>query len=114
MLRQSISEKEIQYIAEINYNFLLRKLYLNELIVSAKSLDFIHNFACVDPECFGIGGPTFFIRGKRIQIVLKAGHHWTASKTPFKWRFPGGSMMAQHLMPAWHLCDFSRDLDQYC
>ena len=46
------------------------------------------------------GGQPFFlfflIRGKRIQIALKAGHHRLASETPFKWRFAGGPMMAQH------------------
>ena len=25
-----------------------------------------------------------------------SGHHWPASKTPFKWRFAGMPMMAQH------------------
>ena len=35
------------------------------------------------------------IRGKRIQILLKPGHHRTTSQTPFKWRFAGGPMMAQ-------------------
>ena len=32
----------------------------------------------------------------RFQITLKAGHHRPASETPFKWRFAGGPMMAQH------------------
>ena len=37
---------------------------------------------------FARGGPTFcLIRGKRIQIALKAGHYRPASETPFKWRF---------------------------
>ena len=62
--------------------------------------------ACADPESFVRGGPTlttffsffFFslIRGGRIQIPLLAGHHRPASETPFKWRFAGGPMMAQH------------------
>ena len=34
--------------------------------------------------------------GERIQIPLKVGHHRPASETPFKWRFTGGPMMAQH------------------
>ena len=41
--------------------------------------------------------------GERIQIPLKVGHHrpsgetpWPSSETPFKWRFTGGPMMAQH------------------
>ena len=38
----------------------------------------------------------FFERGERIQIALKADHHWPASKMPFKWGFAGRSMMAQH------------------
>ena len=28
--------------------------------------------------------------------VLKVGHHWPDSKTPFKWHFSGVPMMAQH------------------
>ena len=54
------------------------------------------------------------MRGGRVQIPLKAGHHrpasetpfkWRfhhrpASETPFKWRFAGVPMMAQHLMLA--------------
>ena len=41
--------------------------------------------------------------GERIQILvpLKVGHHRPASETPFKWRFAGGPMMAQHWMLAW-------------
>ena len=35
--------------------------------------------SCADPGNFARGGPTFFffffVRGKRIQIALKAGHH---------------------------------------
>ena len=63
-----------------------------------------HN-ACTDPESFVRGDPilTFFfcfffslMRGGRIQIPLLAGHQWPASETPFKWRFAGGPMMAQH------------------
>ena len=26
---------------------------------------------------------------------LKAGHHWPASETPFKWRFAGGPIFAR-------------------
>ena len=33
---------------------------------------------------------------ERIQIPLKVGHHRCTSKTPFKWRFAGGPMLAQH------------------
>ena len=36
------------------------------------------------------------MRGYRIQIPLKAGHHRPASETPFKWHFAGGLMMAQN------------------
>ena len=65
------------------------------------------HFSCADPESFARGGPTlrtfffsfsfffFLMRGKKIQITLKAGHHRPASETPFKWRFAGGPMMAQ-------------------
>ena len=34
------------------------------------------------------------IRGERIQIPLKTGHLVLASKTPFKWRFTGGPIVA--------------------
>ena len=42
---------------------------------------------------WGGGG---LMRGYRIQIPLKAGHHRPTSETPFKWHFAGGSMMAQN------------------
>ena len=53
------------------------------------------------PESFVRGGPTlttFFslMREGRIQIPLLAGYQRPASKTPFKWRFAGGPMLAQH------------------
>ena len=38
----------------------------------------------------------FFMRGERIQIALIVGHHRPTSKTPFKWHFAGGLLMAQH------------------
>ena len=39
---------------------------------------------CTDPESFIRGGSTFskFMRGKRIQIAIKAGHYRPASETP--------------------------------
>ena len=45
------------------------------------------------------GGSNFFslMSGERLQIPLKAGHHWPASDMPFEWRFAaGGPIMAQH------------------
>ena len=36
------------------------------------------------------------MRGERIQLPLKAGHHRPASKTQFKRRFAGGPMVAQN------------------
>ena len=56
---------------------------------------------CADPETFARGGPTlqtcfFFLRGEMIQVPLKAGHHRSASETPFKWWFAGVPIMAQH------------------
>ena len=52
---------------------------------------------CADTESFARGGPIFFlIRVKQIQIALKAGHYRPASKTPFKWHFAGGPIMARH------------------
>ena len=38
----------------------------------------------------------FFLVNEWIQIPLKSGHHRPASDTPFKWRFAGVAMMAQH------------------
>ena len=63
--------------------------------------------ACADPESFVRGDSTltfyllllyfFFLMGEgRIQIPLIAGHQRPASETPFKWRFAGGPMVAQH------------------
>ena len=43
-----------------------------------------------------------------IQIPLLAGHQRPASETPFKWRFAGGPMVAQHRMLACKLCGFHR------
>ena len=56
---------------------------------------------CADPESFvrGWGGATvtfFVVDEGRIQIALSAGHHRPASETPFKWRFAGVLVMAQH------------------
>ena len=69
----------------------------------------IHLITCADPESFVRGGPTmitflgFFslMRGVTIQIPLLAGHQRPTSVTPFKLRFAGGPMMAQHGMLAW-------------
>ena len=36
------------------------------------------------------------LRGERIQIPLKEGHHRPARETPCKWHFAGWLMMAQH------------------
>ena len=52
-------------------------------------------------EVFFSGGPTlttFFslMRVKRIQVPLYVGYHRPTSETPFKWRFAGGPMVAQH------------------
>ena len=59
---------------------------------------------CAESESFVSGGPSltvfffFFIlmSGGRIEILLLAGHRRPASETPFKWRFAGVPMMAQH------------------
>ena len=69
----------------------------------------IHVLSCADPENFARGGPTLTTQGREdpnstkrgpssawIQIALKEGHHRPASERPFKWRFSGGLMMAQH------------------
>ena len=52
------------------------------------------------------GSNIVFYKEKRIQIALKAGHHRPVSEMPFKWRFAGGPMGANHWMLAWQLCDF--------
>ena len=31
----------------------------------------------------------------------------------FRWRFAGGTILAQHLMLVWQLCDFPGNYDQY-
>ena len=74
---------------------------------------------CADPESFskwvqlllsvflveyGIEGPNTTISGPSS----------AASETPFKWRFAGGSMVAQHRKLARKLCGFTGDPDQYC
>ena len=60
-------------------------------------------FSCADPESFARGGLTL----KRVflfslmneggsKIPLKAGHHLSASNTPYKWRFAGVPMVTQN------------------
>ena len=67
----------------------------------------LYELTCADPESLVRGGPTlkfffffffFFVllRGGRTQVPLLVGHQRPASETPFKWRFAGGQMMAQH------------------
>ena len=46
--------------------------------------------------CLGQFFFSWLIRGGRIKVPLLAGHHWTASERPFKWRFAGVPMMAHH------------------
>ena len=56
------------------------------------------SLSCAIPERFFRGSPTFFffVLDEVIQIPLKAGHHRSASETPFQWRSAGVPMMAQH------------------
>ena len=56
-----------------------------------------------DSESYVRGGPTlpffsFFLvdEGREGQNTTYAGHHRPASETPFKWRFAGRPIMAQH------------------
>ena len=42
--------------------------------------------AWADPESLARGGPT----------LITLGQDWPASETPYKWRFTGVLMMAQH------------------
>ena len=56
-------------------------------------------FCChADQDFFSEGVQLFFLFlvNEWIQIPLKSGHHRPASETPFKWRFAGVQMMAQH------------------
>ena len=41
----------------------------------------------MDPESFFREGPFLILIDEGIQLPLKVGHHWPASKTPFKWCF---------------------------
>ena len=57
---------------------------------------------CVASESFARGGPTLTTLllvdgGGIIQIPLLAGHLRPAIETPFKWRFAGVPMRAQHV-----------------
>ena len=62
----------------------------------------------MDPESFARGGPTltgffvfvFFDERKEDPNSTKSGPSSAPSETPFKWRFAGGPMMAQHRMLA--------------
>ena len=60
---------------------------------------------------------SFFIRGERIQIALKADHHRPASGTTFNlaflWRANDCPTLSVGLV-AWKLCNISEDPDQYC
>ena len=71
-------------------------------VLKAKLTD---KFERADPESFFRDGPTlttfyffyfFFILMRVEGIQLLVGHQRPASETPFKWRFAGGPMMAQH------------------
>ena len=46
---------------------------------------------------------SFVLVDEGIQVLIKAGHHWLASETPFKWCFAGVPKMAQYCMLAWHV-----------
>ena len=46
--------------------------------------------------------PFLLMRGERVQIPLKVGHHQPPSETPFHWRAKNGPSF----------CDFSGDPDQ--
>ena len=60
--------------------------------------------ACADPERGSNSGFFLFLffclffflmKGERIGIALKEGHHLSLSETPFKQRFTDGPMIAQ-------------------
>ena len=50
--------------------------------------------------------PVFLID---LRTVNKAGHHRPARKTPFKWRFTGGPMLARHQTLAGPILVFLRE-----
>ena len=52
------------------------------------------SYPCAGPESFFSDG--VHLEVLFIQIPIKPGHHRTASETPFKWRFAGMPLMAQH------------------
>ena len=54
--------------------------------------EFFASLSCADPESFFRGVQLFF----QVHVPLKSGLHRPASETPFKWRFAGVQMMAQH------------------
>ena len=69
---------------------------------SSNSRLFSQQITCADPESFVRGGPTLI----KFFLVYEgrddpADHHRPASEMPFKWRFAGVPMMAQHWILAW-------------
>ena len=66
---------------------------------------FAYAITCANPESFVRRGQILTIFGERILIPQKAGHHWSASETPLKWRFAGGPMMAISMSFRWRADD---------
>ena len=75
--------------------------------------------SCADPESFVSGGGglrskvlTYVTEEEGVitytQLSINGGHHPPTSKTPFKWWFAGGPMMAQHWMLVGSLMMFQR------
>ena len=65
------------------YYILIRILF--SIVLAVLAMQNSLHFTCGDPEKFARGDPTltsFLMRGKRIRIELKAGHHWPVSKMP--------------------------------
>ena len=102
---------QVDYIALLTHS----KLSQTEDPHCWNSSKILCEFPCGDPESFvrvQLWQRFFFffffslMRGASIQLPLLTSHQRPVIETPFKWRFTGGPMMAQHWMLNWKLCDF--------
>ena len=107
IVQQFIWFADVRYLYDIKHKWAEPLATSYFVFVSSKESGMILQMSrlvqaitCAGIESFARGGPTltrvFFVTGKRIQIALKAGHHWPPNKTPFKCRFAGEPMMAHH------------------
>ena len=87
----------------------------NQHLIWEQKKKSVLNFTCTDPESFLRGGPTwsffvlffvFFYEGREDPNTTLSEPSLAGQWTALKWCFSGVSMMAQHWMLAWQLCDF--------